>query len=292
VRAATQAVERGMPVYLGLLREEDPKVRMCAAYVLASFRGQAPLSAPVVAAALVRERDARAKACDYVSLGSLLEPRRLTLLERGVSGEQDELPRLAAAMAWVRLAQQQTPPDVAQMLARAAVETDDATAAQYAELPFAQSTLQADLCGTLGWLGRSAGAFAVPVLIDALAKMPATGPRDKLARPGENVITFTVEPAQGSDGGAPLPDLSGAVTNDARTVPALMVAMTLLYLAFGGPSGYAAVTAETLTDEQRAVLRAIAESDAAWVFNVNTHEILESYKLPREREDLRKLAAA
>lgn len=289
---AARAVERGTPVYVAQLSADDPKARMAAAYVLSNFRVQAPLTAPVIAAALVRERDARAKASDYLSLPALLEPEQIGLFARGVASEQDELPRLAAAMAYLRLARSQTPTEVAQILADVVAVASETTASQYEELPFAESTLQADICGTLGELGEQGGAFAIPVLIEALTKMPVSSSTEKRSHPGENVISISFTPAPGEDGATPPPSFSGMVTNDPRTVPALMITITLLSLTFGDPASYEVVTPQTLTEQQRAVLRAIVESEAAWVFSVNTHEILESYKLPREREDLRTLATA
>jgi hypothetical protein len=41
------------------------------------------------------------------------------------------------------------------------------------------------------------------------------------------------------------------------------------------------------TDPQRAVLRAIADSDRVWSFNLNARQLMERYDLPLERDELR-----
>jgi hypothetical protein len=88
----------------------------------------------------------------------------------------------------------------------------------------------------------------------------------------------------GAAGSSVIPELITALeTVDSYSV--LGIVRSLLYLAFNGQKSAAPIL-QNITTEQRAVLEAIASSNNIWRFNINMANILKSFSLPEQRNQL------
>ncbi|WIG61353.1 MAG: hypothetical protein OJF49_004101 [Ktedonobacterales bacterium] len=295
VRAAHEAVERGVNLYLDLARDARPAVRMAAVYLVASFTERGARTTPVLLAQMERETDARVRACILLTLGALGEhgPGARERFEQMIASDAPELLRVAAAMGMVWAEREHAPEAAVRLLVAALAYPQDENMEQYADLPWARSTLAGDICNTLAWLGPRAGRDAVPLLARALLD-PAIAASGKAAeRPDVNTITFTMTPADGDESKA----VRGAITNVPEAYPALNILRALLTLAFAGDEreatdGQGAPEPQALSDEQRTALKAIVESDSVWELSMNAAEILRAFHLPDSRDGLRALEAA
>lgn len=188
VERTREAVRRGLPIYLGLLADTDPNIRMNVAYTLAQLKADAAVIVPLLCSRFPQEDNPQVRASMLLSLGVLSEPTAETcsLLEPLLRTEGEHtLIRFAAAVSLARLLREETP------------------------------------------------EAAVRVLVDLLT---------------ENVPAWLFEVLE---------------TVDDYDVDEII--RTLLYVAFGHSQLLTEqVTIRDLTEKQRAVLWAIAESHASW----------------------------
>lgn len=107
-QAVREAVEDGVPIYLGLLDDRKPKVRVFAAELLGHCHRRATLIIPQLIARASIEKNARSKANLILSIGRLRggeKEREIACLFMGKLVEARERPivRLVAAMGLVRV---------------------------------------------------------------------------------------------------------------------------------------------------------------------------------------------
>jgi HEAT repeat protein len=222
-----EAVRQGLPVYLKLLANADPHIRMEAAYMLAQLKADAAATLPLLYSRLEQEDDQLARASLLLSLGVLGEPTAAarSLLEQWLETQGEEehaLIRYAAAISLVWLFRKETPETAVRVLVDLLTENvPEWLFDAYVELPWVDGRLSHVAGRTLRRrLSPERLRFALPRLFGAL----------------ETVDGYDVDE----------------------------VIRTLLYVAFGHSQLPEQVAAQNLTEEQRAVLRAIAQSHAAW----------------------------
>jgi hypothetical protein len=173
VKQAHNAVAEGMKIYFSLLQHPDPAVRMGVPYTLASLVECSPEILPVVNARLQIEHDPQVRASLLLCMGLLAidYPQEYTqYLCDSVHAEQEQgLVRLAATMALVRLAKENTP---ARMIARLveAITNPEELEEAYTVLPWNESGLVADICGVLCHLEPDAASLAISPCLEALKK--------------------------------------------------------------------------------------------------------------------------
>ncbi len=169
VQNAHNAVAAGVPVYLDLLKHEEPTVRTYAAYTLACFAEHAYDIVPTLRSCIDTEQDQLAKSSMLLSLGALADCNSTSqqLLAEITEGQPDALVKLAAAMALARLVKDNTPPEAVHVLVRTIVEPES-TKDTYAELPWANTDVVGDTSHVLYALGPQAAHIAIPILIEAL----------------------------------------------------------------------------------------------------------------------------
>lgn len=289
VRAARDAVARGLGLYGGLLLDPTPAVRMTAAYLLAVFPEHSENLTPLLWARLAADDDPRVRATIVLSLAALTwrMPAGLERFAALLAEGEQPLVRLGAAVALAGLAREAAPPATAQLLADAVAHPDPALAETYRELPWSQSGLLGDAANALAWLG-SAGRPALPLLEQALHDPTLDAGAGE--GPDVNTLTISFTPAPGTEGStAAADDFSGAVTNVPEAYPSLNILRALLALTFGGRDTAQPPDAATLTPEQRAALAAITASEPIWRFRINAAEILRAFGLPDSRATLRQL---
>ncbi|MFL5626273.1 MAG: hypothetical protein ACJ788_11845 [Ktedonobacteraceae bacterium] len=227
VERTGEAVRRGLPVYLKLLAHADPHIRAEAAYMLAQLQADAAAILPLLYSRLKQEDDQQARASLLLSLGVLGEPTAAarSLLEPLLETQGEE---------------------------------------EHALVRYASAI-------SLAWLfGEEMPEAAVRVLVDLLT---------------ENIPEWLF------DAYVALPWVAGRLSHVAGctlrrrlsperlrfALPRLFEALeivdgydvdeiirTLLHVAFGHSQLPEQVTAQNLTEEQRAVLRVVAQSHAAW----------------------------
>jgi hypothetical protein len=150
VKQAHDAVAEGVKIYFTLLEHPDPGVRMCVPYTLASLAECAPEILPIVNAHLEIEHDPQVRASLLLCMGLLAVDRSQEYDQYFcdmVNAEQEQdLVRLAAAMALVRLSKESTPAEVIQRLVEAITSPEELEEA-YTTLPWNMSGLVADICG-------------------------------------------------------------------------------------------------------------------------------------------------
>jgi hypothetical protein len=222
-----EAVRQGLSVYLDLLVDADPHIRMEAAYLLAQLKAAAATILPLLYSRLKQEGDPQARASMLLSLGVLGEPTAAarSLLEPLLETQSQEahaLVRYSAAISLTWLFREETPEAAVRVLVELLTTNIlewlfDA----YVELPWVSGRL-AHLAGrTLRWrLSPERLRFALPRLFASL----------------ETVDGYDVDE----------------------------IIRTLLYVAFGHSQLLDQGAVQNLTEEKPAVLRAIAQSHAAW----------------------------
>ncbi len=231
VQNAHNAVAAGIPIYLDLLKYEEPGARTCAAYTLACFKEHACDIIPRLHSCIDTEEDELAKSSMLLCLGAVAESAEFhgklsisqQLLTEITNQQTTSLVKLAASMALTRLAKENTPPEALHMLVDTIVEPESIKD-RYAELPWANMDVVGDTSRILYALGSRATRIAIPILIEAL--------------------------------------------RTANTQSTLRVVDALLHIAFNGERVNTDITAPILTDEQRLVLTTIANSDCAWIIDI------------------------
>ena len=107
VRVACEAVETGVRTYLDLLADDEPEVRIFAAYALSRCRGRAAQVVPQLVARIPTEADDQNRAALILAVGSLKSAADqrgdipLLLAER-IGPDECPIVRLAAAMGLSR----------------------------------------------------------------------------------------------------------------------------------------------------------------------------------------------
>ncbi len=218
-----EAVRQGLSVYLDLLVDADPHIRMEAAYLLAQLKADAATILPLLYSRLKQEDDPQARASMLLSLGVLGEPTAAarSLLETQ-SQEAHALVRYSAAISLTWLFREETPEAAVRVLVELlTTNVPEWLFDAYVELPWVNGRL-AYLAGrTLcRRLSPERLKFALPRLFASL----------------ETVDGYSVDE----------------------------IIRARLYVAFGHSRLLDQETVQNLTGEQRAVLRAIAQSHAAW----------------------------
>ena len=176
VKQAHDAVAEGMKTYFTLLEYPDPAVRMSVTYTLASLAEHAPEILPVVNAHLEIERDPQVRASLLLCIGLLAVDRSQEYAQYFcdmVNAEQEQdLVRLAAAMALVRLSKESTPAEVIQRLVETMTNSEEMEEAYYT-LPWNMNGLVADICGVLSHLEPAVASIGISPCLEALKKADA-----------------------------------------------------------------------------------------------------------------------
>ncbi|MFE7563821.1 toxin-antitoxin system YwqK family antitoxin [Kitasatospora sp. NPDC057500] len=146
-------------------------------------------------------------------------------------------------------------------------------------------------CAALTWVrtGRSPAGPGARVLVEVLRGESDTVGFDELylgsGEPATDAVTtLALLPSEQAE---PLLAELSAVLDEVGAIDAVAVARALLDIVFP-TEAYG--DGEPLTDAQRSVVRAIADSTGAWEFNVNLREVLDLNGLPRDADGLRALA--
>jgi hypothetical protein len=186
VRAAFDAVVVGTPIYLTLLEHPDAEMRWSAGYTLSTCRNRAEAIIPVIQRALTREVDDRVQASFLLCLGFLMTTDSPPLLAKWViNGSVAPLPRVAAAISWLRVAGQDAGPLALDVLTQALIHPEPLNE-RYLPLPWSgHESIVAVVSDALGHLGRSAATFVVPQVLQALSTLP---PRDMASISMVNLI--------------------------------------------------------------------------------------------------------
>ncbi len=168
VKNAHEAVGKGFPLYLDLLRHADPMIRMSAAYILARFQEHAARSRPALLSSLRSESDPSAKAGILLSLSALSEHDSplLNLFMEMMHDSEPRLVRVIAAMQLAQLTGSNPPAEAVQVLLDALAHPEEVKDG-YAELPWSQTDLVGDICEVLCTLApENIATLAIPVLLD------------------------------------------------------------------------------------------------------------------------------
>lgn len=169
VKAARDAVLRGLPHYVDLLADEDCAVRAAAAYVLAAL----PESTDRVRSALVRraeiEHDSIACASMLLAIAHLFSKDAGTPKELGryLSNDREPVVRLAAAMGLVVCEGATMAPEAIDLLL-GATEGDSKLDKQWQAMPWAQDEVSGAASEYLRLAGSRVADVVLPRLSDAL----------------------------------------------------------------------------------------------------------------------------
>jgi hypothetical protein len=278
VKAAHEAVRRGLPVYIRLLDHENKDVRMMAAWLLAVFPEDAVPIATALRTTIERETDLPVKAGMVVNLGELLHPagygggqpvaapadcpedlRReySRFFEDLVRHETFPGVRLAAAVSLAKVAPAGVSPEAVDMLADGLVNRENyrcavITPPVYAILP-AMLVLPPE--GSVSTLGR------------ALEAVRDSDTAHKIA-----VTLLTI-----AFGGEPLQERGAAYNQEGG----------VRKIEYWGPHWLPKEVPprrEAITELQRQALEDIANCDAFWTIRTN---LLDIFGLPDTRDQLR-----
>jgi len=250
VERTREAARQGLPIYLELLSHPDPKIRMAAAYTLASFKGEASSIVPMLLPRLEREDDVLARASMILSLGILgshthevLALLKALLHTSHKEQTEQELIHLATATALAWIGQEKTPQQAVEILVHVLTSPrSDSLFDLYVQLPWVDGSLARFAGRTLRWrLPRERLRFAISRLMEAL----------------EIVDNYDV----------------GEVIK------------ILLYIVFGRQAFPEPRTVHDLNEEQREVLSVIARSYAAWHTPPGVYSMMGTYSAPGSEGD-------
>jgi HEAT repeat protein len=169
VRGAHDAVGNGIPIYVDLLSTGEPAVRSAAAYVLAGFTSADTIVPLRLGERLATETHPLAKASLLLSLGTVANPEwgMRQLIEDQLRHESEPLIQLSAAMALTRLARDKTPLEAVKVLV-GTIKDPQLVAAAYAQLPWADVHVVADVSAHLPALGEVDAPQLISLLVPAL----------------------------------------------------------------------------------------------------------------------------
>jgi hypothetical protein len=246
------AVARGLPLYLSLLRESDSRVRRHVPFTLDVLPECAPTVIPVVENHLLQETDPQVKAhlLFYLSNQPDYQKADDQWLREWVTAEGEHpFVRTMAAMVHVRRAKEETPPETVQALLKTLV-TPKTVEDLYWALPWAHRHLVVDISKDLLLLPVDTAPQALPALLQALKNA------DRACR-----LPLETRYRRGSLAG---PDIVYA----------------LLYFAFAGKPLPKNAVPFLLTTAQRAILTSILQSEAAWRGADQTAKLFDTFGLP------------
>jgi hypothetical protein len=231
VQNAHNAVAAGVPVYLDLLEHEEPIVRTCAAYTLACFKEQACDIIPRLHSCIDTEEDELAKSSMLLCLGAVAESAEF---HGKLSISQQLLTEVTKQQTstLVKLA-------TSMALARLAKENTPPEALHVLIDTIVEPESIKDRYAELPWANMD-------VVGDTSRILYALGPHA-----AHIAIPILIE-----------------ALRTANAPDSLRVVDALLHVAFSGELVNTDITAPILTDEQRLVLTAIANSHCAWVINI------------------------
>ncbi len=260
---AHDAVRDGIPVYLALLGDDHPKIRMGAAYVLSYLKERAADIAPHIRALSDPEKDTYVKASLIRSLGVLVEsdPEYRQLFEDVVSSRDRELLRLVASLALTRVAREHTSPEAIALLTETC-QRPELISDEYSTLPWLGDVV-ADACDALRNLGPS---LAIPALIEALEK--------------------TMDEYDALEMTKTLLSLSFPVQQAGMVFGVWRAGDGLAERALRGKKLNGNTSFHELTEQQRLVLNAIVNSEILWQIGT---DLFEMYGLPSSRQRLQDL---
>ncbi len=227
VQRTREAVRQGLPVYLKFLADADPHLRMEAAYTLAQLTVDAATILPGLISRLEQEDDPLAMTSIVLSLGVLAQP--------------------TAAIRALLEPLLQTPGEGKQALVR------------YAAAVSLVRLFREETSETAMWLLIDLLIEPVPQwLFDAYLELPWVDGR--LSHVAGRILRRQLSPARLRFA---LPQLLKAM-EVVEEYDVVEIIRMLLYIAFGHHRLPEQVAAQHLTEEQRAILHAIAQSDRAW----------------------------
>jgi len=259
VQNAHNAVATGVPVYLDLLKHEEASVRTCAAYTLACFKEHACDIIPRLHSCIDTEEDELAKSSMLLCLAAFTESAGFlgkAAPKRGVG-----IPAWGAGNPHHPLSplEDGKPPICQQLLTEITNQQTTSLVKLAASMALARLTKE------------NTPPEALHVLVDTIVEPESI--KDKYVElPWANmdVVGDTSRSLYALGPGAgriAIPILTEALRT-ANAPNALRVADALLHVAFNGELVNTDITAQALTDEQRLVLTAIANSDCAWVIDI------------------------
>ncbi|MBD2182761.1 HEAT repeat domain-containing protein [Planktothrix sp. FACHB-1355] len=171
---ARNRVYEGLRLYLNLLADADPKIRIASAYTLACLPDRAPEIIPEMLKCLHREADRQAKASMVLSLGTLVEPesKYLALFTEILHSKTSDLVKLVAAMMLTQLARNKTPQEAIAFLVNT-ISDSKSVAELYSQLPWADGDVVADVSRYFCYLEAESNQFPLTDLIEALSTVDA-----------------------------------------------------------------------------------------------------------------------
>lgn len=124
VEQTHQAVRKGLPLFLPLLADPDPEMRMEIAFLLSAFKQDRAWLSPSVIRQLQEETNEYVQCCLLLCLGELLlsTPEALAILMPYLVEGETELLQFTAAMALCTLLEEKTPEEAVQCLFRVLVD--------------------------------------------------------------------------------------------------------------------------------------------------------------------------
>ena len=173
VKRAHDAVAEGMRVYFKLLGHPEPEIRLAVPYTLSCLPEHAGEILPVVAAHLEVEAHTQVRASLLLCMGVLAadhsQAYSQTFRNRATMEGEDALVKLAAAMALVASARENTPPEVLRGLVEAITYPEEVEET-YTTLPWNDSGVVADASRILCHLEPTAASIALAPCLEALKK--------------------------------------------------------------------------------------------------------------------------
>jgi len=267
VQASYMAVRDGLPIYRRLLEHPESDLRAAAAYTLSCLLDPAAFDGvvPVLLARLESETDDGARASLIHGLGLQVGVRMAR--DGSTSGEV-----LSYADVVAEIVRSETESDLVRLVAAMALATIAPASPVHAKLA-------ADRL--LAMLGDRSEEVAEGYRRLPWADEDVAGEVcGSLAELDQSVAGFSFIPAF----------LQALQAADALT--ALTIAQALLHLAFrDGPDSWSA-DVQRLTEDQRAILEALAQEDSpCWGFNGNMALMLRAYGLPDWPDKLQAMLA-
>ena len=168
---ANAAVEAGIPVYLTLLDASELPVRMQAARLLVCFPERGREFWLVLRVALEREPEEWGKANLILALGSLIEqmPEEQGFFDQRLQQSQSEPERFALALILARLAKEEAPEEVAQLLTQV-MFNNPAALQKYTDVACGGGYSWSAALWVLYYLGPKRLQFLAPLLEERLAR--------------------------------------------------------------------------------------------------------------------------
>jgi hypothetical protein len=275
VQAAHDAVSAGLPIYLNLLADTDLRVQNCTLYLLAALPEHAPAISALLRPMLIEAHEPSGMLGLLLTLRALAgaTAQDLAVFEHVLHGTADPVARLVAAVALIERLGETASATIIEILVDATRQLETDTRWLNGEAPRGVSL-------AIGYLPEPWHGRLLNLVIGALSRLASRQYTHELIR---------------ALGHASAPDVAHDLAR--ALLDHLFVAHTDDHVGrmFGtGPDGRPRITyripvpvtlcaAHTLTAVQRAVVAAIAHSDAFWQIDTN---LLACYKLPLDRAAL------